>query len=53
MIRGSKFLIEFPTILGSSDGLDTGIADGCSSNSNYYTSGQQRSTCCCDCDKDS
>lgn len=27
------------------------IADGCSNNSNYYTSGGQRSTCCCGCDK--
>lgn len=27
------------------------IADGCSNNTNYYTSGGQRSTCCCGCDK--
>lgn len=56
MISEGKFLIDFPvisTVLGASTGsLDTGFADACSSNSNYYTSGAQRSTCCCDCDKD-
>jgi hypothetical protein len=27
------------------------IADGCSNNTNYYTQGGSRSTCCCGCDK--
>ena len=27
------------------------VADGCSNNDNYYTSGGSRSTCCCGCDK--
>jgi hypothetical protein len=29
------------------------IADGCSNNTNYYTSSASRATCCCSCDKPS
>ena len=44
------FSISFPTLVESAKGIDVGAA--CSSNSNYYTSGSLRDTCCCGCDKE-
>jgi hypothetical protein len=49
MLLGDKFFIEFPVLIESDSSLEIGA--GCESNSNYYTSGAQRSTCCCGCDK--
>lgn len=43
------FSIEFPILKDTSISGPI-IAGRCDSNSNYYTSGQQRATCCCDCD---
>jgi hypothetical protein len=45
------FSISFPTLVNSVIG-GTGIGEACTSNSNYYTSGAQRETCCCGCDKE-
>jgi len=46
MIDG-VFSIEFPILIESQDRGDIGAT--CTSNSNFYTSGAQRSTCCCGC----
>jgi hypothetical protein len=48
-MNGETFSIEFPILVESTD--FSKIAAGCTSNSNYYTSGAQRSTCCCGCDQ--
>lgn len=53
MVNGDFFSIQVPRLgTAVSDQLEPVIADGCSSNNNYYTSGISRGTCCCDCDKD-
>jgi hypothetical protein len=49
MFLDDLFIIEFSTFKSSSSTLS--IADGCSTNGNYYMSGGSRKTCCCDCDK--
>lgn len=43
------FSIEFP-ILKETTLSGPIIAARCDNNSNYFTSGRQRPTCCCDCD---
>lgn len=54
MIKGDSFVIEFSDLspLNGLSGLDPGPATPCVGNSNHYTSGTQRDTCCCSCDKD-
>jgi hypothetical protein len=49
MINGENFSIQFPILLEVNGGPST--AATCDNNTNYFTSGGQRSTCCCDCDK--
>jgi len=53
MINGEVFTLSVPRLqaLATSSYADTDIADGCATNTNYYTSGGSRSTCCCGCDK--
>jgi len=43
----SLFSIEFPAL--ESDPAAPIIADGCDNNSNFFTEGAYRSTCCCGC----
>ena len=47
------FSIEFPILIEGEGNLAPGpIGESCTSNTNYYTSGAQRATCCCGCDKE-
>ncbi len=48
-MQEKTFSIEFPVLVESVD--STWIAQPCTSNSNYFTEGIERSTCCCGCDK--
>ena len=45
------FSIVFPILVDGIQGGGAVMGRACTSNSNYYTSGAQRSTCCCGCDK--
>ncbi len=49
MLANGKFTIEFPLLIESPE--TAVIADGCDDNTNYYTDGLHRGTCCCSCDK--
>lgn len=51
MIKDGYFVITVPK-LTYSDNQDAIVADGCQNNTNYYTDGNYRGTCCCSCDKD-
>lgn len=52
MINGEFFTLTLPTSSTNRDPIDpVVIADGCETNSNYYTSGHLQGTCCCGCDK--
>lgn len=47
------FSIEFPILIEGGGNLSIGpIGASCTANTNYYTSGAQRATCCCGCDKE-
>lgn len=53
MLTGEVFSLNIPHLpkLSAETGDIAPIADGCASNSNYYTDGLSRGTCCCGCDK--
>lgn len=47
-MQEKTFSIEFPVLVESVE--STLIAQACTSNSNYFTEGISRSTCCCECE---
>ncbi len=52
MINGDFFSVAVPSFSAGTEPTDPVIiADGCETNSNYYTEGGSRGTCCCGCDK--
>ena len=52
MVNGDVFTLALPQTGAMSKGFDpVVIADGCETNTNYYTSSGSRGTCCCSCDK--
>ncbi|RMF04564.1 MAG: hypothetical protein D6773_06255 [Alphaproteobacteria bacterium] len=53
MINGDFFSVAVPDLSGGARAAaDVVVADGCSANTNYYTDGLSRGTCCCSCDKE-
>lgn len=51
MFNGDVFSLNLPVTTEYAMPVDDPIADGCSNNTNYFTDGIFRGTCCCGCDK--